>query len=81
MSCEPVTIEIEPDCINIICLIVEFPNWWASIPMPVAIFLEEYDFAGKTIIPFCSHGGRRFGQSLTAIAKLGPDAVLGEALL
>ena len=48
--------------------------------MPVASFLEEYDFSGKTIIPFCSHGGGRFGQSLTAIAKLVPDAVMGEAL-
>ena len=57
-----------------------FPNWWASIPMPIASFLEEYDFEGKTIIPFCSHGGGRFGQSLTAIAKLAPDAVMGEAL-
>ena len=37
-------------------------------------------FSGKTIIPFCSHGGGRFGQSLTAITKLAPDAVLGEGL-
>lgn len=61
-------------------VILGYPNWWASIPMPVASFLEEYDFSGKTIIPFCSHGGGRFGQSLTAIAKLVPDAVMGEAL-
>lgn len=37
-------------------------------------------FSGKTIIPFCSHGGGRFGQSLTAITKLVPDALLGEGL-
>lgn len=61
-------------------IILGYPNWWASIPMPIASFLEEYDFEGKTIIPFCSHGGGRFGQSLTAIAKLAPDAVMGEAL-
>lgn len=61
-------------------IILGYPNWWASIPMPVATFLEEYDFAGKTIVPFCSHGGGRFGQSLTAIAKLAPDAVMGEGL-
>ncbi len=61
-------------------ILIGYPNWWASIPMPIASFLEEYDFAGKTIIPFCSHGGGRFGQSLTAIAKLVPDAVMGEAL-
>lgn len=61
-------------------VILGYPNWWASIPMPIASFLEEYDFSGKTIIPFCSHGGGRFGQSLTAIAKLAPDAAMGEAL-
>lgn len=61
-------------------ILLGYPNWWASIPMPVASFLEEYDFSGKTVIPFCSHGGGRFGQSLTAIAKLVPDAAMGEAL-
>lgn len=61
-------------------VMIGYPNWWASIPMPVASFLEEYDFSGKTILPFCSHGGGRFGQSLTAIAKLVPNATMGEAL-
>lgn len=61
-------------------IMIGYPNWWASIPMPVASFLEEYDFSGKTILPFCSHGGGRFGQSLTAIAKLAPNAAMGEAL-
>ena len=61
-------------------ILLGYPNWWASIPMPIASFLEEYDFFGKQILPFCSHGGGRFGQSLTAIAKLAPDANLGEGL-
>ncbi len=61
-------------------ILLGYPNWWASIPMPIATFLESYDFSGKTIIPFCSHGGGRFGQSLTAIAKLAPDSVIGEGL-
>lgn len=61
-------------------VMIGYPNWWASIPMPVASFLEEYNFSGKTILPFCSHGGGRFGQSLTAIAKLAPSAAMGEAL-
>lgn len=61
-------------------ILLGYPNWWASIPMPIASFLEEYDFTGKTIIPFCSHGGGRFGQSLTAIAKLAPNATMGEGL-
>lgn len=61
-------------------ILIGYPNWWASIPMPIASFLEGYDFDGKTIIPFCSHGGGRFGQSLTEIVKLAPNAIMGEAL-
>ena len=48
--------------------------------MPIATFLESYDFSGKTILPFCSHGGGRFGQSLTAIAKLAPGSVIAPGL-
>ena len=61
-------------------ILLGYPNWWASIPMPIASFLESYDFSGKTILPFCSHGGGRFGQSLTAIAKLAPQAVIAPGL-
>jgi formylglycine-generating enzyme required for sulfatase activity/flavodoxin len=59
---------------------IGYPNWWASIPMPIASFLDEYDLSGKIIMPFCSHGGGKFGQSLTAISKLEPDAVMMEGL-
>lgn len=61
-------------------IIIGYPNWWASIPMPIATLLESYDFSGKRILPFCSHGGGRFGQSLTAIAKLAPNAAIGDGL-
>jgi flavodoxin len=57
-----------------------YPIWWASIPMPIASFLEAYDFTGKTIAPFCSSGGSRLGQSVTAIAKLSPNSTILEAL-
>ena len=57
-----------------------YPNWWASIPMPVATFLEQYDFQGKTIVPFASHGGGRLGQSVSDIAKLSPRSTILEAL-
>ncbi len=61
-------------------ILLGYPNWWATIPMPVATFLEEYDFSGKTIIPFCSHGGGGFGQSITDISKLAPNSRIGEGL-
>ena len=45
-------------------ILLGYPNWWASIPMPVASFLEEYDFTGKTIVPFCTSGSSGIGGSL-----------------
>ena len=38
------------------------------------------DFSGKTIVPFCSMGGGRFGQTVSAIAKLIPNSVIKEGL-
>ena len=61
-------------------VILGYPNYCSTIPMPVATFLEEYDFSGKTILPFCSHGGGEFGQSITYISKLVPNSRIGEGL-
>ncbi|MDY4032525.1 MAG: flavodoxin [Pyramidobacter sp.] len=61
-------------------ILLGYPNWWASIPMPIATFLESYDFAGKTVSPFCSNGGGRLGQSVSAITKLIPAAVVQNPL-
>ena len=57
-----------------------YPNWWASIPMPVATFLESYDLSNKDIRPFCSNGGGGLGQSVTAISKLAPAAHVSQGL-
>ena len=35
---------------------------------------DEYDFTGKTIIPFSSHGGSGFSGSVQEIAELEPNA-------
>ena len=61
-------------------LVLGYPNWWSSVPMPVATFLEEYNLTGKAIVPLCSHGGGRFGHSLEDLATLVPGATLGEGL-
>jgi flavodoxin len=55
-----------------------YPNWWGTLPMGVFTFLESYDFSGKTIYPFVTHGGSRFGRSLDDIKKLSPKAIIGE---
>lgn len=34
---------------------VGFPNWYRSYPRVVASFLKEYNFIGKSVIPFCTN--------------------------
>lgn len=53
-----------------------YPNYWGTIPMPVATFLETYDFAGKVIKPFCTHEGSGMGRSEADIRRLCPEAVV-----
>lgn len=62
-------------------IILGYPNWWADLPMPVYTFLEEYDFAGKTIIPFVTHGGSGFSNTVGTIAALQPGATVSENTL
>ena len=57
-----------------------YPNWWGTLPQAVMTFLEEYDFNGKTIAPFCSHGGSRLGRGPQDIAALCPGAELLDGL-
>lgn len=62
-------------------IILGYPNWWADLPMPVYTFLEEYDFAGKTIIPFVTHGGSGFSNTVGTISALQPGATVSEDTL
>ncbi len=50
-------------------IFIGYPNWYADMPMIMYTFLEEYDFNGKTIIPFCTHGGSGFSRTIQAIAN------------
>lgn len=38
-------------------VIIGYPIWWGDMPMAVYTFLDTYDLSGKTIAPFCTHGG------------------------
>lgn len=51
-----------------------FPNWWYTVPMAVHSFMEEYDFAGKTVIPFCTHGTGGLASTIQDIKKDLPDS-------
>ena len=55
---------------------VGFPNWWYDMPMPLYSFFDEYDFSGKTVIPFCTHGGSRFSDAIKTIRELEKGATV-----
>jgi flavodoxin len=59
---------------------IGYPNWWGTVPRPIASFLSQYDFSGKTIVPFCTHGGSGLGRSVTDIAKLCPQSTILDGL-
>lgn len=62
------------DAFNVIFL--GYPNWWGTMPMPVCTFLENYDFSGKAIAPFCTHEGSGLGHSEQDIRALCPNATV-----
>lgn len=55
---------------------VGYPDWWSTMPMAVFTFLEQYDFSGKKIIPFCTHEGSGLGRSEADLAALCPNSTL-----
>lgn len=59
-------------------IFVGYPNWWGDMPQALYSFFDEYDFSGKTIVPFNSHNGSRFSNTISTIAELEPDATVIE---
>jgi flavodoxin len=56
------------------------PIWWYTIAPPVLTFLSEYDLSGKTIIPFCTHGGGGQSRSFADIKKYAPNSNVLEGI-
>ena len=61
-------------------IFIGYPNWWGTVPRPVAAFLSAYDFSGKTIAPFCTHEGSGLGQSIDDIKKACPQSTVLEGI-
>lgn len=55
-------------------IFVGYPTWWYDLSQIMYSFFDEYDFAGKTIIPFNSHNGSRFSGTIDTIKELEPEA-------
>ena len=59
-------------------IFVGYPNWWADMPKPLYTFFDEYDFSGKTIVPFNTHNGSGLSGTVGTIEELEPDATVTE---
>ena len=47
-----------------------YPIWNGQAPKIISTFLESYDFAGKTIVPFCTSGSSGIGSSARNVEGL-----------
>lgn len=60
-------------------IILGYPIWWGTIPQAVKKFILDNNFSGKTIAPFCTHGGSGLSRSVTDIKKIATNAVVTDA--
>jgi len=61
-------------------VIIGYPIWWGDMPMAVYSFLDEYDLSGKTVLPFCTHGGSGLSETDKNIRNEEKDAKVTDGL-
>jgi flavodoxin len=55
---------------------IGFPIWWYVAPTIINTFLEQYDFEGKTIIPFATSGSSGMGNTSAELKVSCKGAIL-----
>ncbi|GFM88864.1 flavodoxin [Pseudomonas cichorii] len=55
-------------------LFLGFPIWGETTPPVVRSFLSAHDLAGKTLVPFTTHGGYGLGNSRSVLESHAPKA-------
>ena len=76
-SCRPAIAE-KTDMSSYDTVFVGFPVWWYREPSIIDTFMEQYDFSGKTVVPFCTSGGSGLGPSGSNMQALAPGAKVVE---
>lgn len=51
-----------------------YPIWHGQAPKIISTFLESGDFAGKTLVPFCTSASSPMGSSASNLHSLAPAA-------
>ena len=57
---------------------VGFPIWWYREPSIIDTFIESYNFDGVKIIPFCTSGGSKIGDTCKNLQALAHGANVAE---
>ena len=73
-SCRPAIASKVADMAQYDRVFVGFPVWWYREPSIIDTFLEQYDFTGKILIPFCTSGGSGLGEAAENYRRLAPGA-------
>ena len=55
-----------------------FPTWGMQLPPPIKSFLKQYDFKGKTIVPFNTNAGYGIGSTFQTVKELAPSSNIRE---
>ena len=75
-ACRPEIAEKLNNMADFDTVFVGFPIWWYREPSIIDTFMEQYDFTGKTVIPFATSGGSGLGDSAANMQALAPGAKL-----
>ena len=73
-SCRPAIAETKDNMSEYDVVFVGFPVWWYREPSIIDTFMEQYDFSGKTIVPFATSGMSPIGDSGKNMQSLAPGA-------
>ena len=73
-SCRPPLADMDAPVAEAERIFLGFPIWWYREPSVVDSFLDAYDFAGKTIVPFFTSGGSQLGEGQARIETLARGA-------
>jgi len=81
-SSRPALVDKTADVSMYDIVFIGFPIWWYVAPTIINTFLESYDFAGKTIIPFATSGSSGLGKTVENLkGSVDASAIIKEGKL
>ena len=64
----PLAVDTPADWVSYDVVFLSYPIWWGGAAWPVRSFVRQNDFAGKTVIPFCTSASSALGSSAADLA-------------